>query len=467
MLSRRHFVKQTAMALPALSLASLLFSSCRKQFIEPTKSKPKIGIIGAGVAGLQAAKLLAEQYNYEVEILEAGDRVGGRILSVENAFDKYDLELGADAMFDQNNAWCSKMGLANMSVVKPESVSTYFINGQSFSNSEITNDNDYNTMLDQMHGMSAYNGNNETTVADYMDMQGVPNKVRFIFREMTQEKLGTSVNRASLKLNSTEGLSKVGGTKYRPKNESFHKVILKEYGNILPYVITNTPVAAIDYTADKVRVTDKLQVVREYDKVIVCVPLSILKLQSNQAGYIRFSPELPEYKNRAMNMLGMDSGVRILLKVNRKFWDHSAKTFYTDGIIGKYEIVQEDLLSNQYILSATVLGENSENNLDLKSENEIINLIQAEWAKSIGTITNNCIVDYKIKYWSKDPYIKGTFSYHKAGGDVNTRRDLAKAVNEKIFFAGEACHYNNQSGTIIGAIETGNSAAKEIVALFA
>lgn len=50
-------------------------------------NEPKILIIGAGAAGISAAKRLLEKGLQNITILEAGDRIGGRINTVE--FGKY------------------------------------------------------------------------------------------------------------------------------------------------------------------------------------------------------------------------------------------------------------------------------------------------------------------------------------------------------------------------------------------
>lgn len=467
MLSRRHFIKQTALAIPAMSLAGFLLSSCRKQIVEPSGKRPKVGIIGAGIAGLHAAKVLALKYHCEVEILEAGDRVGGRIQSYENAFGAFDVELGANAIYGQNNAWYDMVRSTRTTEITPYSASSYYIDGNSYSDTDISDDADFKVMLEQLNGINNFTGGNEVTVEQYMEMNGVPERVKFIFEGISEEMLGTSIDRASVRLNSGEGLGKIDDNKYYTEDESFYQILLREYGNILPNVMTNTPITSIDYSGEKIKVCDKMQVVREYDKVIVTVPLSILKLKANEPNHIRFTPELPESKHLAMDNLGMDSGVRIILKLNRKFWHHDSKTVYTKGIIGKYEVVKEDLLSNQFILSATVSGEMAEKALDMKNEKEIINMIEADWAQSIGSAAHGAIVDYKIKYWSKDPYIRGTFSYHKTGGDSNTRKELAKSIDNKVYFAGEACHSGNLSGSINGALETGSMAAEEIASKFA
>lgn len=45
--------------------------------------KPRIGIIGAGIAGIYAARTLYRNGLNDVIIFEASDRIGGRIWSIK------------------------------------------------------------------------------------------------------------------------------------------------------------------------------------------------------------------------------------------------------------------------------------------------------------------------------------------------------------------------------------------------
>jgi monoamine oxidase len=65
--------------------------------------------------------------------------------------------------------------------------------------------------------------------------------------------------------------------------------------------------------------------------------------------------------------------------------------------------------------------------------------------------------------WHADPFARGAYSYAAAGHPA-APSDLAKPLDDTLFFAGEATH-PTQSGTVAGAIATGRRAAREPVAL--
>ena len=76
MIQRRKFIKDTCLGLPLVILGSSLhLYSCRDQMESNGKS---VIVVGAGIAGLAAAKKLKES-GYDVTVLEAQDKVGGRL----------------------------------------------------------------------------------------------------------------------------------------------------------------------------------------------------------------------------------------------------------------------------------------------------------------------------------------------------------------------------------------------------
>jgi monoamine oxidase len=68
-----------------------------------------------------------------------------------------------------------------------------------------------------------------------------------------------------------------------------------------------------------------------------------------------------------------------------------------------------------------------------------------------------------IQDWSLEPFIMGGVSYVKPGGTNQDRIDLSEPVENKLFFAGEATDVNGESGTINGALLSGERAAQEVI----
>jgi hypothetical protein len=94
-MQRRKFIKNTLAGLPLIFLApSLLANSCSSEDETETPNGKSVIVIGAGISGLAAAKKLKEK-GFEVTVLEAQEKVGGRL--------KTNRSLGIP--FDEGASW--------------------------------------------------------------------------------------------------------------------------------------------------------------------------------------------------------------------------------------------------------------------------------------------------------------------------------------------------------------------------
>lgn len=99
-------------------------------FIISTECDPSVIIVGAGPAGIAAATKLLENGFTNLTILEAEDRIGGRINSVKFV-DKY-VDLGAEYCHGQKNNIVYEL-VKNLDVLEPISnkfqAAVYYSNG--------------------------------------------------------------------------------------------------------------------------------------------------------------------------------------------------------------------------------------------------------------------------------------------------------------------------------------------------
>ncbi len=71
-------------------------------------------------------------------------------------------------------------------------------------------------------------------------------------------------------------------------------------------------------------------------------------------------------------------------------------------------------------------------------------------------------VGYKITRWGQDPFAYGSYSYLAKGAKSKQRKDLAKHVDERITFCGEATD-RDAPATVHGALNSGVRAAEEVM----
>jgi monoamine oxidase len=70
---------------------------------------------------------------------------------------------------------------------------------------------------------------------------------------------------------------------------------------------------------------------------------------------------------------------------------------------------------------------------------------------------------YYYHDWQLDRFARGAYSYVTVGGG-DARQALARALDDTLFFAGEATDTNGEGGTVTGALQSGVRAAREVLA---
>ena len=193
---------------------------------------------------------------------------------------------------------------------------------------------------------------------------------------------------------------------------------------------------------------------------IVTVPLGVLKAET-----IRFDPPLPSRKRGAIARLGFGNAFVLHLRVRggsvvrrlgdfRNLWGDTSTSFKRLAI---------PLPDGDGILSAFTTGQEARRRSRL-DEPELVEATRAEWegiappGVSLGTV-----VDQVVHRWPVDPWVRGSYSFLPPGVGLDDRRALAAPVGDRLFFAGEATHAGGASGTIHGAIESGERAAGELL----
>lgn len=245
-----------------------------------------IGIIGAGIAGIVAAHAL-DQAGRTVRVIEARDRIGGRIHTDYSSGVACDL--GASWLHGANGNPLTEVTNAMGQVVTNDSWVARD-KGRKLEDADLPGWIDEISQFDNMAGTSAASLNHWAYLfAD--DYQGD----QIVFP---------------------------GG---------YSQIFDQFEGNY--DVELNQVVETVDYDENRVQLTSNSDQF-EFDAVIVTVPLGVLK-----AGDITFNPALPRDKQRAIENLGMGTLDKIYLQFDEVFWDkepHMLITPFTDYEPGYY-----------------------------------------------------------------------------------------------------------------------------------
>jgi len=200
---------------------------------------------------------------------------------------------------------------------------------------------------------------------------------------------------------------------------------------------------------------------REGRRSEVAADYFVCALPASTAREVVFEPGLPESQQDAIARLRYGCATRVLLQFERRFWKKASRpiAFGSDLPTGAVWDGNEHQRGPRGILSFVAGGRASKEMQDiLAREGEPGVIRHIEWlGKPSALLASRTIV------WDDDPWARGGYAYFDPGFDPLWRAWLARPAGP-IVFAGEHTSIKFQ-GYMNGAIETGLRAAAEIAAL--
>jgi monoamine oxidase len=502
---RREVIKTLGVGVTASLVLPAWLSSCSKdeEAGPEVKYDGIVGIVGAGAAGLAVADYLIAK-GIKVKIFEASGRVGGRIASVRQSdpiFNElaadFHVELGADRIFGTDSEMGNVLKLLKVPTTKfyesPTNAADYYIiNSEYFNQAEAEMRSDFLSLKAfKETGLAAYTGGGSVQTASgaSAEMQGILNSWFGNAYGSTANNIGANALGEALTLISHDK------KQFMLTANPISDVLTSKYENALQKVNLNRAVKSVDYTGDTINLTirntkDNTETTEVVTKLVVTSPVPVLK----DSSLISFSPSLPSAKINALNRIGMDASMRIIIEFTRNDFfikpeDGNLPAFIYGGeVCPSYFFSGAGRSELNRTVSVTINGPKAKEYSDLLGDlpeagynpatvKVILNEILAEMdvvfdgkasiniRKTIpDTPEEEATIISVIKDWTRVPYILGGQSYPMVDGTNEDRVELAAPIDQKIFFAGEATDITGEFGTISGALKSGERAAEEVVA---
>lgn len=427
-------------------------------------TRPRVVVIGAGLAGLTAARLLHDS-GFSVTILEARNRMGGRLWT-NHQLGAY-VDLGASWIHgaDHNplTNWCERLSI--QALVTPNDLRNFRLGdawleweqlrqrvGQGFAALE--------KRLAEMHAEQAAT---EHTIAELIEPllhdPSLPELDRRVLAWMTASAEGVQAGLATdLSIHW-----------WQPKELSIVNAMpVGGYEQLLNDVAQGLDIH-LDSAVSKVSWQKSGVIVHtehaEYpcDQVIITVPVGVL-----QAKKIEFVPPLPAAKELAIQQIGYGGGVldKIAIRFPHQFWPDSEDRSISlpaavegRGIFSNW--INTKPLHGAPILLSFATGANGARMDQTMSDEEVY----GEAMKSLRRLFGDAIPEaesYLVTRWLSDPWALGSYSYARVGcDDAAARLAYAAPVDNQLFFAGEASDLE-EFGTAHAALLSGEQAAKTI-----
>ncbi|XP_020572869.1 lysine-specific histone demethylase 1 homolog 3 [Phalaenopsis equestris] len=475
----------------------------------------KIVVVGAGPAGLTAARHLQRQ-GYYVTVLEARGRIGGRVYTDRTSL-SVPVDLGASIITgvqadvaterrpDPSSLICTQLGL-ELTILNSDCPLYDIVTGHKVpTDLDEALEAEYNSLLDETllfiseHGENAMNmsledgleyalkrcrmalSTSSVAKAEQVNVASAKNGTTCSGGVVQKTDILSPLERrvmdwhfANLEYGCAASLKEVS-LPYWNQDDVYggfggaHCMIKGGYGAVLDcfakgldihlnHVVTeifydiNDP-NGTDQHSNKVKVCTSAGQEFLADSVLITIPLGCLK-----ANTIKFSPPLPDWKESSIQRLGFGVLNKVVLEFPSIFWDETVDYFgataeETDSRGRCFMFWNVMKTVGAPVLIALVVGKAAVYGQNLSSADHVNHALSV-LRKLFGEASVPDPVAYVVTNWGVDPFSRGAYSYVAVGASGEDYDFLGRPVANCLFFAGEAT-CKEHPDTVGGAMMSG------------
>ncbi|MEX2282650.1 MAG: NAD(P)/FAD-dependent oxidoreductase [Gemmatimonadota bacterium] len=418
-------------------------------------------VIGAGAAGLAAAKQL-KAAGLDFIVLEARDRMGGRIFTIRDPRCAVPIELGAEFMHGPAEE--------TLEIVRSAQLRAVDIDGEHWR----SRNGNWRQLADFWHELDLVfrkidRRSRDESFREFLNRKPGGRKLarqRKLALEFVQ-----GFHSADAAIASTQALAE--GAPGEDPQEQRQSRIIDGYDRIADALAEGigeriqlgVTVRRIEWKRGQVQVSADDGRTWTARAAIITVPLAVLHSDT-----IAFDPPVPAIE-KTRTLLATGSVLRIALLFNEPFWEGRSKQLVGERSLHDLAFVHATeqpipVWWTAYPARVPLLtgwaGGPKAGALSGCSHDELrdlaLRILAEQFRMNVRSLRRHLIASWSHD-WQRDPFALGAYSYAAVGGKDASRR-LARPVQSTLYLAGEAASDEGRNGTVDGAVASGRRAAR-------
>jgi monoamine oxidase len=432
-------------------------------------------VVGAGVAGLAAARALRDM-GAEVIVVEARDRIGGRVFTRRDPLLPVPIELGAE--FVHGSA------PEIVEIAREARLARYDVSGRRYESRRgvLRELPDFWERIERVMRLLDEDRDPDRSFEDFLASR--PGGRALAAERSLAAQYVAGFHAADLARVSERSLAS-GGSPEGAEREKRIGRLLDGYDRVPEWLAsTLTDRVRLGVVVRRVeweRGAVSLGLARpdgsslgtlEARAAVITVPVGVLRARPDEPGAITFAPAIERLREPVAH-IAMGSVVRVAVRVREPFWeservaarlnapsldqlsflhgdDESFPVWWTTYPVRSPLLVAWRGGRAAYVLASRGVGE---------VEGAVARALARQFRLPRRT-AEGMIEGMWTHDWEHDAFSRGAYSYAEVGG-AEPSAALARSVSGTLFFAGEASASSGKTGTVHGAIGAGRRAARE------